>query len=529
MRGVSTLRRTPGGEFPLQPPGPRPAGFPGRPGAAAPGPGNSPVHRAGCRPYRRSVHFPESIETAGQGERAETYLRLLVEQALRSAADGRADSRGEAPGGPGVVPSGASSSGGASSASRRRGGIAPLSASRVRNSADTLVDAGVLTDTVAAEIVADLNVALRVRGWQPTGGLAGRLRRMRGFIGQGEPADGQPPPWRVLPAGPGTPASRLMAVILTADRALTPATLFFPPADGPPESRMPPFAQLTGTDDLGTDYRLGFSEGTWAGSAWTGTVMFYPAPPAAARWLEIMSPNGALLRADIATAPQGRASSLLDPVAETPGERLLTRRAEAMLVRLALGYQPDKGHPGLDEVVATLEGAGALAPLSPAPARLAALGQLLGLPTEGPADEIPPRWTRLMAYYGRRKRLAAVTGTASIAAELPEIDGARFAVAGLRSGGAGTFLHVLAEVRRLGRPIHRSGQAPASDTGFSWWVRDDADGWHLCAVEDVDVTGGRDGMLRFAVLPPLGHATTRLTAEVRGATQQVRANLPVHW
>ena len=35
--------RSPGGEFPLQPPGPRPAGFPGRPGAAAPGPANSPV------------------------------------------------------------------------------------------------------------------------------------------------------------------------------------------------------------------------------------------------------------------------------------------------------------------------------------------------------------------------------------------------------------------------------------------------------------------------------------------------------
>jgi len=49
-RGGSGPRgRLPGGEFPLQPPGWCPAGFPGRPGTAAPGPGNSPVHRAGCR------------------------------------------------------------------------------------------------------------------------------------------------------------------------------------------------------------------------------------------------------------------------------------------------------------------------------------------------------------------------------------------------------------------------------------------------------------------------------------------------
>jgi hypothetical protein len=499
------------------------------------------------------VHFPESIETAGHGERAETYLRLLAEQALRSAADGSADTQGEASGARGgVVPPGAGAGRGISSPSKGRGGVVPPGANRVRNAADTLVDAGVLTDMTAAGIVADLNVALRVRGWRPIGGLAARLRSLPSFkLGQGlEPSANEQRPWRILPAGPGTPASRLMAVILTVDRALTPATLFFPPADGMGESGNPPFAQLSGTDDLGSDYRLGFSDGTWAGSAWTGTVMFYPAPPAAARWLEIISPNGPLLRAGITAAPSAggapssevpagigggvppggsRASILVDPVPETHGERLLTRRAEAMLVRFALGYPPDLVQPGLDEVVATLEGAGVLAPLSAAPARLAALGQMLGVPTHGPTDEIPARWTSLMAYYGRRRRLAAVTGTASIAAELPEIDGVRFAIAGLRSGGAGSFLHVLVEVRRLGRPIHRSAPGPVSDTGFSWWVRDDADGWHLCAVEDVGAVGGPEGVLRFALLPPLGHATTRLTAEIRGATQQVRANLPVRW
>jgi hypothetical protein len=321
-----------------------------------------------------------------------------------------------------------------------------------------------------------------------------------------------------------------MALILTADRALAPATLFFPPPDGAPGyTGASPLAELTGTDDAGMQYRLGFGDGTWAGSTWTGTVIFVPAPPAAARWLAIVSPNGSLLRANIATAPPAAATprAVLGPVPETPGERLLTRRAEAMLAASALGYPVDRGQPSPGDTVAVLEGAGVLAPLSPAPARLAALGQLLGLATQGPADEVPGRWTAIMAHYGRRRRLNPVTGTAAIAAELPEIDGTRFVIAGLRSGSSGTFLHVL--VHRLRRPLTRRRPGPPADIGFSWWFRDDEGGWHLGAVEDVSPVGGPEGMLRLALLPPLGHAATALTAEIRGATQQVKAHLPVCW
>jgi hypothetical protein len=502
MRGLTTPRRPPGGEFPLQPPGPRPASFPGCLGAAAPGPDNSPVHRAGCRPYGRSMHSADGRAADADGERAETYLRLAAEAALRSTEQGRPD--------------------------------------QVRNAADVLVDAGVLADTVAAQIITDLNVALRVRGRRSALGLQARLRGMSPLRpGQRlalhrpgeefEPSGGLAPPWRVLPAGPGTSASRLMALILMADRALVPATVFFPPSDGPADSETPPFAQLTGTDDAGTEYRLGFSDGTWAGSAWTGTVIFVPAPPAAARWLSIISPNGPLLRADIRSAPPVVAPPrpVVGPVPETPGERLLTRRAEAMLAANALGYPVERGQPGPCEAVAALEGAGVLAPLSAAPARLAALGQLLGLATEGPADEVPGRWTAVITHYGRRRRLTPVAGTAAIAAELPEIDGARFALAGLRSGGEGTFLHVL--VDGLRRPVTLRRPGPPADIGFSWWLRDDADGWHLGAAESVSPVGGREGMLRLALLPPLGHAATALTAEIRGATQQVTATLPVRW
>jgi hypothetical protein len=425
-------------------------------------------------------------------ERAETYLRLLAEAVLRPAG-GHAD--------------------------------------RVYRAADTLVAAGALAGEVAGPIIADLQQAMRVRrrpysrqpGVRPAAATAW-MRRRGGF------QPGQSPPWRVLPAGPATPGSRLMALILTIDRALAPATLFFPAAIGPRVPDITPLTQLSATDDLGTAYGLGFSGGSWAGSAWTGTVMLHPVPPAAARWLAISSQNGQLLRADLTAAPAGDAAAGLVPekLTESPGERLLTRQAEAMLAALAIGVRSEHNRATVADTVATLEAAGALSPLSPAPARLAALGQLLGLPMAGPADEVPARWTDVVAYYGRRRRPAPVTGTAAIGAALPELDGgARFAIAGLHSGGSGTFLHLM--VQGLpGMSLRRPGGPPV-DTGFSLWLRDDAGGWHLATVEDLSPVGGPEALLRLALLPPLGHATRTLTVQLTGSAQQVTATLAVRW
>lgn len=435
---------------------------------------------------------PDGHEAGGYGERAETYLRLLAESALRPRATRDAD--------------------------------------RVRRAAEILVEAGLLTDEVAAEVLTDLQLAMRVRAGAPARTMAAALRRLKGFqpvqaLGPGS----RPRPWRVFPGGPATPGSRPMALIITSDRALAPATLFFPPDAGQAGPGAPPFALLTGTDDIGTCYRLAFSDGSWAGSAWTGTVMFLPAPPPAASWLAINSPNGQLLRADITASSDGVAAPAVavEPAAESPGERLLSRTAEAMLAAIRLSYPAGHSQPSLAELVATLEGAGALSPLSPGPARLAALGQLLGLPTRGPADQVPARWMEVMAYYGRRRRPAPLTGTGAIAAALPELDGAQFAIAGLRSGGSGSFLHVL--VMGLAPLPRRRLPGPPWDAGFSWWVRDDAGGWHLGVVEGVSPVGGPEGVLRLELLPPLCHASTTLTVEITGIAGQITANLPVRW
>jgi hypothetical protein len=447
-------------------------------------------------------------------ERAETYLRLLAETALRPAANG--------------------------------------DISRVRRAAEALTDAGVVSDQTAAEILADVQLALRVRGRRQTAAGAGpRLRKLRGFH-PGGPV-GQPGarqvPWRVLPLGPPSTGSRLMALIRTADRALAPAVLQFPAAAPiePLSTEVGPLTTLTATDDLGTSYRIGFPDGTWAGSTWTGTISLHPAPPPAVRRLEISSPNGPVLRASLSANSAGHLAPVLtlEPVEESPGERVLTRRAEAMLAALARENPATRGArlpPDTDELAGILEAAGVLSPLSAAPARLATLAQLLGLPTERPASKIPARWTEVVAHYGRRRRPAPVAGTAAIGVVLPALDGARFAVAGLHSGGPGTFMHVVAEGLR---PVSRRPQralpgalgalgspweaAPAVDAGFSWWVRDDAGGWHLGAIEEVNPVGGREGLLRMALLPPLGHCTAALSLEVSGPAQQVTANLPVRW
>jgi hypothetical protein len=430
-------------------------------------------------------------------ERAETYLRLLAEAALRPAADGDAPAR-------------------------------------VRRAADILVEAGTLTEQAAAQILTDLELALRLRGRRAPFSPGSRLQRLAGFqppAAPGTPGQaGGAGPWRVLQAGPPTPGARLMALILTTDKALAPATLHFPSATDLPGEDTPPLTALTATDDLGTPYRLGFPDGTWAGSTWTGTILVSPVPPPAARGLEIIGPNGRLLRAEITAALPGAtaADATAHPVAESPGERLFTRRAEAMLAALALGAQniQSPGQSALAELAATLEDAGVLSPLSPAPARLAALGQLIGLPTKGPADEVPARWTSVVAHYGRRRRPPPVTGTAAIGALLPEIDGARLAIAGLRSGGAGTFLHVVASGLV---PLHRRSPRISWEGGPSWWARDDAGGWHLGTIEDISPAGGPEAVLRLTLLPPLAHAAATLTVEVTGTAKQVTADLPVRW
>jgi hypothetical protein len=100
------------------------------------------VHSEGTPP-------PGGRHEGRYGERAETYLRLLIEAALRSPAD--------------------------------------EDITRVERAADVLIEAGVLSGPVAARILTDLHLALRVRGRREPGRPAARLGRLTGFQPRGAP------------------------------------------------------------------------------------------------------------------------------------------------------------------------------------------------------------------------------------------------------------------------------------------------------------------------------------------------------
>src|SRR5215469_6907799 len=266
-----------------------------------------------------------SVRVGYEAERAETYLRLLAEVALRGALDSKS----------------------------------PAPPDRVRRAAEALIDAGVLADDQAMDILLMLGTALRVRGRREFIPAA-QVRRLSGAAARPSFSPGQaiaaraaltataqpggsparPPTagdsWRVIPAPSSqAPGAQLMALVITTDRMIAPATMRFPPSAGLDELEGPSFADLTGSDDAGTDYQLTFTDGAWAGSSWTGTIQLRPPPPPSARLLTINSPNGPALLIPLTSPPARPVPGPVTAVDDSPGERLLIRRAEALLGMLS--------------------------------------------------------------------------------------------------------------------------------------------------------------------------------------------------
>jgi len=414
---------------------------------------------------------------------------------------------------------------------------------RLRAIAHALARADAVDLATADSIVASLEMALAARA---------RLDPERLFIqdlyAEQHRRPAPPPAGRYLavpvgalfPAGPesGLADVRLFTLVIAPDRAvltvsgrlsdenlrsrhLDPWPLFG--SNGPPAAR----------DDRGNQYRLHEDSG-WSDEVnWGGILVLTPIPPPGIRWLELtMIPGAAPVRAEITDPARPDEDAAAPAPAATPAE-LMIEAATLDLLHLAAG----DGHElvwhdlsGLADIVAALDEVGALEPARDAVGRLVTLAARLGVPVPGalsaaaPAGgpvELPEPWRNLLDNSGRRD---GPVGLAPAAAVLPELDGARFVLAGLRSDETGADLDVMG----WGSQVVRHYLLDFEVRLWAWSARDDRGRWHVAEESSSSASDGHAD-LKLRLVPPLHPGATSLEVTVTGQTGRATATVPLDW
>ena len=485
-------------------------------------------------------------------EGAETYLRLLAETVMRGSLAAAAE-----PGPPGT--------------------------SRMMVVGHALTAVGALDPDVTEEILADfwLAASMRQRHGEP-----GQPVTAAQWLSQGraalprKPRPGAPPtappetaPPELGPPEPGPPgddadqerAGRFVPVGLTVpfrsgaisgelclmSFAQTGAGARFVAAWGVHTSSLElqlgfqhpgliPFDEFTVTDDRGARYRLDHTPG--GDLEWPNLIGLSPAPPENIRWLDVAPPYRQAVRVDLRPAGDAVPASISDTKL-SPGEHLLLMLAERLLTwtpgfpRGGRAAGPPAGPwgamtAGFGDIIAALEAADVLSPLSPVPARLATLCASLDLNGHGiavpPADDLPEPWLSLLAHYQRRKPDPAQLrdGYAALAASLPELDGIRLTLLGLQHTQGSSALHALARGRT---PEPRPGPLDI-DLSFplSIWLRDSGGRWHA-GRQDRCHRAGPESAIRLRLVPPLTRPADWVEVQAGGRSAEVRARLPLCW
>ena len=305
-----------------------------------------------------------------------------------------------------------------------------------------------------------------------------------------------------------------------------------------------PLDLLTVTDDRGTRYELDFRPGS--GLEHASEIGLRPAPPGDVRWLDVAAPLSPPVRLDLdpktADDPAAGDQPQAGQAELSPGEHLLLMLADRLLTvvpeclhrwRPPAAPGPEQAMAaGLGDIVAALEAAGALSPLSPVPAWLAALCACLGLGEHRiaapPAPDLPEHWLSLLAHYERRKPDTAPVrdGYAGAAADLAELDGIGLAVLGLHNTEGNSSLHLLARGRT---PESLPGKLGLRrDFPFSVWIRDSGGRWHVAQPAGWH-RPGCESPLRLRLVPPLPRSTAWIEVLATGQSGEVRARLPLRW
>ena len=340
----------------------------------------------------------------------------------------------------------------------------------------------------------------------------------------------------------------LMAYAHTAAGARLTATWRTRDPLGARHHGVPPVDAFTLTDDRGKSYDLVFD--TKGRPESTCDLTLRPAPPADIGWLEITAPGEQAVRVDLGRRAE-RPEPQISEINLTIGEHLLNRIAERLLV-LAPEYQVNWHSPlattpphraqlaglvtnvaaGLGATIAALEAAEVLSPRSPVPARLAALCASLRIDGHGitaaPAPDLPEPWLSMLTHYHRRKpeTAAAGEGFAAVAAALPELEGIRLVLLGLHNFDGGTWMDTLA----LGQLPGVQQGALGLDMAFplSMWIRDGAGRWHAARPAGWYHEGG-EATFTLRLTPPLTRSCAWIEVLATGQSAEVRATVPLCW
>jgi len=430
----------------------------------------------------------------------------------------------------------------ADAASEREEPSADEGLRRLRTVAHGLAYAGAIDSAAAESVLTGLETALVARSridahWVFMQNVRARRRRPQAHAPAG--------PYLAAPVGvtvqprpdSGLAELRLFTLVIAPDRSLlTAAGRLSELGESRHLDPWPVFGpgHPSAIDDHGNSYELhedsgrGDSDGEWA-----SILRISPIPKAGIRWLELTFDSGSPgIRVDL-TSSGGENEAPSGPVpAGNPAERLIDAAAVGLLQRAVI----DDGGSLLwhlsrvADIVTALDAVDALAPARDAVGRLVTLAGRLGvdIPSELSAAaeprELPAAW---ISVLDSRDRQDGPRGDAVAAAVLPELDGARFVLAGLRSDETGADLNVLAWGWAWdGGSSHLPEYA--TDGPWSWSARDDRGRWHIATEGSGSYSDGHAN-LELRLVPPLHPDATSLEVTLAGPTGQVTATLPLDW
>jgi hypothetical protein len=405
---------------------------------------------------------------------------------------------------------------------------------RLTATARALASVDALSVEVALAVVDDLRTALAARSLIDPADLPGDPHRH--WPGPAGPARTSGP---MLAMPIGMPAAGqiegepvryyLSALVIDGGQAVVAYSARFPPAflhHRVPARRsalMSHLRETTATDDGGRSYRAGFSGGGSAGH-WDGSLKLHPAVPAGVHWLDITLPGAETVRVDLATVPPPLPVTSVALPAESLADRYLDQQTLDLL-RAGPREQADDDEPAAPAIAAALLAAGVLPVGSPALGRLATVVGQVGLELPAALADVtpcalPPDW---LAPPAPRDSDTGPTRSVPVAAVLPEVDGARCAIVGLRSEADCATLQIEAHGWPGPRPFNLIG-----DGLFRWKARDDHGGSYA-ATHRGGGYGNGQASLRMELHPAIDPRARELQVILTGKTTEVSVTIPLDW